>query len=173
MTTISTPAGYRKGKRSRRNIVDLMRGDIIRFKSESQLNDKIYFIDYIDERNIRLVEDMRNDNVDKENKSSSTSKFLNMELLEGRFPLEFRIKSIELLYRNNKEQGYARQRGLTPGKWIEIEYETPKDGVTLMVYGEIKSLEDGTDCIGVSIYNSLKTQQEYPFIYIDFEFNPC
>jgi hypothetical protein len=170
MTTISTPSGYRKGKRSRRNIVDLMRGDIIRFKSESQLNDKIYFIDYIDERNIRLVEDMRNDNVDKENKSSSTSKFLNMELLEGRFPLEFRIKSIELLYRNNKEQGYARQRGLTPGKWIEIEYETPKDGVTLMVYGEIKSLEDGTDCIGVSIYDSSKTQQEYPFIYIDFEF---
>jgi len=172
MTDISKQTEYRKGKgkgRRSRNIVELMRGDIIRFKSESQLNDKIYFIDYIDERNIRMIEDMRDKGRDSGN-ASTKPKFLNVELQEGHFPSEFQIKSIELLYRNKKDQGYARQRGLLPGKWIEIEYETPKDGVTLMVYGEVKSLENETDCIGVSIYDSSKSQQEYPFIYIDFEF---
>jgi hypothetical protein len=94
-----------------------------------------------------------------------------LSLDAGRFSSETQIESVELLYRNEKEPGYARQRGLVPGKWIEIEYITEKDGVTLMVYGEIKTLADDTDCIGVSVYTGdREDSSESPFIYIDFEF---
>ena len=168
-------------RRKRRSIVELMRGDIVRLVASSQINKNIYFIDYIDETNIRLIADMRTAASDAASTFQNPTPVLNLELTNGRFPSELQIESIELLYRNEKEQGYARQRGLVPGKWIEIEYITEKDEVTLMVYGEIKSLPDDTDCIGISVYTDQQQQQQQqqqqeqqgddaPFIYIDFEF---
>jgi len=162
-------------RRKKRSIVELMRGDIIRLVASSQINKNIYFIDYIDESSIRLIADMRTTASDAESTFQNPTPVLNLELINGRFPLELEIESIELLYRNEKEQGYARQRGLVPGKWIEIEYITEKDEVTLMVYGEIKTLPDDTDCIGISVYTDQEQQQQQqgddaPFIYIDFEF---
>ena len=161
-------------RRKRRSIVELMRGDIIRLVASSQINKNIYFIDYIDGTSIRLIADMRTAASDAASTFQNPSPVLNLELTNGRFPSELQIESIELLYRNEKEQGYARQRGLVPGKWIEIEYITEKDEVTLMVYGEIKSLPDDTDCIGISVYTDQQQQQQErddaPFIYIDFEF---
>lgn len=166
-----------KFRRRRRNIVELMRGDVIRFIAESQLNSKVFFIDYIDESRMRLLPDMRDADL------QSHQAAIDLALDAGRFPSETQIESVELLYRNEKEPGYARQRGLLPGKWIEIEYITEKDGVTLMVYGEIKTLADDTDCIGVSVYTGDQTGDKHgdetgsdsetsssPFIYIDFEF---
>ena len=167
-------------RRKRRSIVELMRGDIVRLVASSHINKNIYFIDYIDETNIRLIADMRAAASDAASAFQNPNPVLNLELTNGRFPSELQIESIELLYRNEKEQGYARQRGLVPGKWIEIEYITEKDEVTLMVYGEIKSLPDDTDCIGISVYTGEEQQQQQqqqqeqgddaPFIYIDFEF---
>ena len=165
-------------RRKRRSIVELMRGDIVRLVASSQINKNIYFIDYIDETNIRLIADMRTAASDAASTFQNPTPVLNLELTNGRFPSELQIESIELLFRNEKEQGYARQRGLVPGKWIEIEYITEKDEVTLMVYGEIKSLPDDTDCIGISVYTDQQEQQqqqqqegaETPIIYIDFEF---
>lgn len=154
--------------RRRRRIVELMRGDIIRIMAQSQVNNKIFFIDYIDETRIHLIPDMRQ-RVAAESNAAAPLPPVEITLVNGKFPSELQIDSIELLYRNQKEQGYARQRGLLPGKWIEIEYITEKDGVTLMVYGEIKSLADDTDCIGVSVYNPSQLQDS-AFIYIDFEF---
>jgi len=155
--------GHPRRSRRARRVIELMRGDIIRILSDSQLNNKIYFIDYIDETKLHLIPDMRN-------VSEPTAKMeLELELVNGRFPSH--IHSIELLYRNKKEQGYARQRGLIPGKWIEIEYITPEDNLKVIVYGEIVSLADDTDCIGVSVYNPNPSQtQERNVIYIDFEF---
>ena len=46
-------------RRKRLSIVELMRGDIVRLVASSQINKNIYFIDYIDETNIRLIADMR------------------------------------------------------------------------------------------------------------------
>ena len=161
-------------RRKRRSIVELMRGDIIRLVASSQINKNIYFIDYIDETSIRLIADMRTTASDAASTFQNPTPVLTLELTNGRFPSELEIESIELLYRNEKEQGYARQRGLVPGKWIEIEYITEKDDVTLMVYGEILSLPDDTDCIGISVYADQQDQEqegrEAPFIYIDFGF---
>jgi hypothetical protein len=153
-------------RRRARRIIELMRGDVIRILSESQLNNKIYFIDYIDETRIQLIPDMRS-------VSDASSKIeLEINLDNGRFPSDINIKSIELLYRNQKEQGYARQRGLLPGKWIEIEYITPENSLKAFIYGEIVSLADNTDCIGVAIYNpsDLLDRQQQQVVYIDFEF---
>ena len=147
-------------RRKRRSIVELMRGDIIRLVASSQVNKHIYFIDYIDETNIRLIADMRATASDATSTFQNPTPVLNLELTNGRFPPELEIESIELLYRNEKEQGYARQRGLVPGKWIEIEYITEKDEVTLMVYGEIVSLPDDTDCIGVSVYTDQQEREQ-------------
>jgi hypothetical protein len=159
-------------RRKRRSIVELMRGDIVRLVASSQINKNIYFIDYIDETNIRLIADMRTAASDAASTFQNPTPVLNFELTNGRFPSELQIESIELLYRNEKEQGYARQRGLVPGKWIEIEYITEKEEFTFMVYGEIVSLPDDTDCIGISVYQQEQEQAgvETPIIYIDFEF---
>jgi hypothetical protein len=169
-----------KFRRRRRNIVELMRGDIIRFVAQSQLNSKVFFIDYIDESRMRLLPDMRSDESQQQQQQQPQQAAIDLALDAGRFPSEAQIESVELLYRNEKEPGYARQRGLLPGKWIEIEYITEKDGVTLMVYGEIKTLAEDTDCIGVSVYTGNETGESAsesepgsssnPFIYIDFEF---
>ena len=172
-------------RRKRRSIVELMRGDIVRLVASSQINKNIYFIDYIDETNIRLIADMRAAASDAASTFQNPSPVLNLELTNGRFPSELQIESIELLFRNEKEQGYARQRGLVPGKWIEIEYITEKEEFTFMAYGEIISLPDDTDFIGISVYTDQPQQQpqqqqqqqqqqqegsEAPIIYIDFEF---
>jgi hypothetical protein len=160
-------------RRKRRSIVELMRGDIVRFIASSQINKNIYFIDYIDGTSIRLIADMRTATSDATSTFQNPTPVLNLELTNGRFPSELQIESIELLFRNEKEQGYSRQRGLVPGKWIEIEYITEKDEVTLMVYGEIKTLPHDTDCIGISVYTDQQQEQQgddAPFIYIDFEF---
>jgi hypothetical protein len=154
-------------RRKKRSIVELMRGDIIRLVASSQINKNIYFIDYIDETNIRLIADMRTAASDAASTFQNPTPVLNLELINGRFPSELQLESIELLYRNENEQGYARQRGLVPGKWVEIEYITEKDEVTLTVCGEIISLPDDTDCIGLSVYQE---GAESPIIYIDFEF---
>lgn len=161
---------------SRRGLVKLMRGDIIRFKARSQLNTKIFFIDYIDDSMVRLIPDMRGKAAGV---GDEASLHVIMNLDEhGRFDPAAQVEGIDLLYRND-EPGYSRQRGLVPGTWIEIEYITETDGVKVIVYGEIKTLEHGTDCIGVSIYNggvgetALALDEDAAqttFVFIDFEF---
>ena len=174
----TTTAAETTTRASRRGLVKLMRGDIIRFKTRSQLNARIFFIDYIDSNTIRLIPDMRGkaDEVDAAG-SDPDAHMITMNLDEyGRFDSQAQVEGIELLYRND-EAGYARQCGLVPGTWIKIEYITDKDDTTVMVYGEIKTLDQGTDCIGVSIYNdeplprsSLEDEPPTTFVYIDFEF---
>ena len=166
---------------SRKGLVKLMRGDVIRFKARSQLNTRIFFIDYIDDQMIRLMPDMRETTVSAASgadKDKTTAHMITMNLDDGRFDPDTQIEGIELLYRNDKH-GYARQRGLVPGIWIEIVYIN-EDETTTMIYGEIKTLESETDCIGVSIYNDARTSNPVqdeeveetltPFVYIDFEF---
>jgi len=167
---------------SRRGIVKLMRGDVIRFKARSQLNAKIFFIDYIDDHMLRLIPDMRGKVTREVALGKEAHPHIIMNLDEhGRFGPDEQVEGIELLYRN-EEPGYARQRGLVPGTWIEIEYITEADEGKMIVYGEIKTLEHGTDCIGVSIYNKGSgsgielgleenvAHAQRPFVFIDFEF---
>ena len=160
---------------SRKGLVKLMRGDIIRFKARSQLNTKIFFIDYIDDGMIRLIPDMRGKAAGIGDETSPPHVIMNLDE-HGRFDPDARVDGIEMLYRND-EPGYARQCGLVPGTWIEIEYITDKDDMTVMVYGEIITLNEGTDCIGVSIYNdgpplhsALQDEPPTTVVYIDFEF---
>jgi len=163
---------------SRRGIVKLMRGDVIRFKARSQLNTKIFFIDYIDDHMVRLIPDMRGKVAGGVGADAHPHIIMNLDE-HGRFEPDAQVEGIELLYRND-EPGYARQRGLVPGTWIEIEYITEADDGKMIVYGEIKTLEHGTDCIGVSIYKGDgsglgepeldENVAERPFVFIDFEF---
>ena len=176
-TTTTTTAAETTTRASRKGLVKLMRGDIIRFKARSELNTRIFFIDYIDSNTVRLISDMRGkaDVVDPTGSDPDAHRIA-MNLDEyGRFDSRAQVEGVELLYRND-DAGYARQCGLVPGTWIKIEYITDKDDTTVVVYGEIKTLDEGTDCIGVSIYNdeplpsSMQDEPPTTFVYIDFEF---
>ena len=91
-------------------IIGLQLGDIIRIKDYSNeiLNNQTFFIDYIDDKKIKLI------NVDT--------------LLETELRIQpdkkignGTITEINLLQRN-KDAGYAKQNGLVPNTWITIYF---------------------------------------------------
>lgn len=121
-------------------------GDIIEIKAPSNdlLNDNTFFIEYIDERRIAIID-----------VATLETTYLN---LENGFLTDESIDEIALLSRA-EESGYARQNKLVPGTWIEIHIG---GDVSTIITGEITGLEE--DQI------EIRTVPELETIFIDFEY---
>ena len=121
-------------------------GDIIEIKAPSNdlLNNNTFFIDYIDERRLAIID-----------VATLETAYLNME--NGSLTDES-IHEIFLLSRA-EEAGYARQNKLVPGTWIELHIG---GDVSTIITGEITGLEE--DQIQIT------TVPEMDTIFIDFEY---
>ena len=121
-------------------------GDIIQINApkNSDIHNKIFFISYLDENIIELVEEITNKNI----ALNVTDNKLNDES----------ILSIIILDKSEKK-GFALQNDLIPGKHITIEFG---GAVPLIVNGTIINLED--DIIEVKEYLTNR------LFYIDFGF---
>jgi hypothetical protein len=121
-------------------------GDIIEIKAPSNdlLNDNTFFIEYIDERKLAIID-----------VATLETAYLNVE--NGTLTDES-IHEIFLLSRA-EEAGYARQNKLVPGTWIELHIG---GDVSTIITGEITGLEE--DQIQIT------TVPEMDTIFIDFEY---
>jgi len=127
--------------------IELRLGDIVEIIAPSnvKLNQQTYFIYYIDADKIRLT-----------NISTQEPLVLN-KYEDGRFTEES-ITHIALLSRSD-EVGFARQNGLTTGKWISIYFGGDFPSV---ITGEITNLDE--DMIELMLFPSFAT------IFIDFAY---
>ena len=121
-------------------------GQIIQINapSNSQINQHIYLIEYLDEDIIKLVD---NDNL-------ST---LILHLQDKKFTDET-IESVYILAKPS-EKGYAKQNNLNPSRWISIHFG---GDVPTIINGQITDLEE--DMIEITTFPTDKK------IYIDFEY---
>ena len=126
--------------------VDVEYGDIIQIVSPSnpELHEAIFFINYIDEQNCKLI-----------NVSSKEFVDLNVRADTGGFTDESILKIV--LLDRSELSGYARQKGLIPKTWIDIYFR----GFPTIT-GEITNLEE--DQIEITTYPQLK------IFYIDFAY---
>ena len=116
--------------------INLKLGDIINVTSPTnlELNDRTYLIEYIDNAKIRI-----------KNVTTLTTTTLNLQEVTG----------IQLLDRD-KNEGYARQNGLSVHTWVDIYIGTN------IVTGEITNLEN--DMIEVTTF------PERRVMYLDFAY---
>ena len=126
-------------------------GDIIEIRADRDptINDKIFYISYIDNREISLL-----NNQD----GSEVTLYIDSD---GSFENES-ITEIELLDRAS-ESGYARQNELLTGTWVNIYLG---GDVPTTIIGEITNLEE--DQIEVKVWNRESTNFENEPLYIDF-----
>merc|ERR1711998_647367 len=119
-------------------------GCIIKIHSplNSDLNEKIFFIDYLDENKIRLINDTTFDET-------------MLNLRDGSFSDET-IESIDILD-VPEEKGYARQNDLITNKWVTIRFGGP---VPETINAMISDLDE--DMIELTTYPDKET------LYIDF-----
>ena len=131
---------------SPKNDLSLELGDIIKIiaPQNSDLNNNTYFIDYLDQDIIKLID-------------ITTNLEIQLGLTNGSLD-DLTIEGIELLSRA-EEKGYARQNNLLFGKWISIQLGGE---IPTIINGEITSLEE--DMIEISLLSSDKK------IYIDFAY---
>ena len=114
--------------------------------SNSAINDKNYYIEYLDNNKVKLLNDM---NLDDEIEIGITNGSLNDES----------ITQINILA-TPEVKGYARQRDLIPENWITVEFG---GDVPSIINGQITDLDE--DEIELQIYG---TDQK---IYIDFAYS--
>jgi hypothetical protein len=127
--------------------INIQLGDIIKIidSENDTLNENTFFIDYIDDKEIKLM------NVE-------SLQLINLNINPNKSIGNGTIKSIIILSRSN-EIGYARQNGLLPGIWINIYFGGM---VPLVITGEITNLEE--DMI------EIKTFPENSILYINFDY---
>ena len=126
--------------------------DVIRIVApENELfNHQLFFIDYIDEEKIHLV------NMD-------SMSILKLRIHEGGVLGDGTIQEIVVVSRA-KLEGYARQHGLIVGKWIDVYFDGPTPSV---LTGEITNLE--SDMIEVRVYNG-QEEEEPEYLYFNFDY---
>jgi hypothetical protein len=126
----------------------LQLGDIIEIRSPSNhlLHENTFFIDYIDELRLVLI-DIASLEQTQLNRDPDTGFFTDQS-----------IKEIHLMSRAD-QPGYARQNRLIPGTWIELHIS---GDVSTIITGEITGLEE--DQIEIT------TVPELDVIFIDFEY---
>ena len=131
-----------------RNIFSLRLGDIIEISAPKNdiLNEHTFFIEYINEKRIVLIDVGTMDQIQL-NRDESTGVFTDKS-----------IREIRLVSRS-EHAGYARQNNLLVGTWVEIHIG---GDVSTILTGEITSLEE--DQIEVRVV------PELDIIYIDFEY---
>jgi hypothetical protein len=118
--------------------------DPVSSKVKMDLNEKTFFVDYIDNQKIRLIQTNTNDTIV-------------LYIDENGQLQEPSIRRIDLLTRA-KEPGFARQKGLLPDQWIDIFFINVEKPIT----GKITHLEE--DQIEVTLHPS------HDIIYIDFSY---
>ena len=121
-------------------------GDVIQIiaPSNSQINDKIYMVDYIDEDIIKLLD-----------VTNLTGYSLNIR--DGNLTDES-ITSINILDRP-EVSGYASQKGYIPGTWLDVYFSGDRP---MVVTGKVSDLDN--DMIEIKTFPDNKT------IYIDFAY---
>lgn len=136
-----------KPEQNTKKVVSLQLGDIIRLFNthDEKLNQKVYFINYIDNKGADLI------NVD-------TFDTVHIPIHENGIFGDGYMKKIELLKRN-KYPGYARQHKLVPGTWVNIFFG---GDIPTVVTAEITNLEE--DMIELRLY------PEEDIIYINFNY---
>ena len=125
---------------------NLQLGDIILIKSKTNpnINDKLFYIDFISNKRIQLK---NTETLDTQQLYIENNKLINES-----------IDEIDILSRAD-EPGYARQNGLLPGKWILIYIN---GDLPQIINGKILDLEE--DMIEVETYPNKEK------IWIDFEY---
>ena len=121
-------------------------GDVIKIFSSSNtdINNKTFFIKYIDKDKCKLIDIAKKEE-------------MVLNITESEFD-DKSIETIEIISRPT-ETGFARQNNLLPGKWISINFGGDEP---LTINGQITDLEK--DMIEISLWpNSEK-------IYIDFAY---
>lgn len=126
---------------------DLLLGDVIKIHAPQNeiLNENSYYIKYIDERKISLV-----------NIETSSNEVLHVD--ENGVIDDVTISEIELLYRQ-KEIGFSRQNGLLPNTWINLSFG---GDIPAIITAEITNLEG--DMIEITTYPEKK------IVYIPFDY---
>jgi hypothetical protein len=126
--------------------IELQLGDIIHISNNvnEQLNDKTFIIDYIDNSKAYLI---NTDTLEKIRLSISPEGIIG----------DGNISRIEVLSRN-ETGSYARQYGLTPGKWVDIFFG---GDLPVIITGEITNLEE--DMIEVTTIDG-------DVLYINFDY---
>ena len=125
----------------------LQLGDIIQLiaPSNPDINKKTFLVYYLDTEKLRLI-----------NTSTGVTSMLLLNQ-DGSFKDES-IANVTIILRE-KDEGFARQNGLTPGVWLDIYFggDLPQT-----ITGQITDLEE--DMIEVKVY------PENTMMYIDFEY---
>ena len=131
--------------------IHLELGDIIEIKAESDpaINNKIFYINYIDNKEINLLDNQSGAEIILQ--IDNTGSFENESITE-----------IELLDRAS-ESGYARQNELLPGTWVNIYLG---GDLPTTVIGEITNLEE--DQIEVKVWDRAANNFESDPLYLDF-----
>jgi hypothetical protein len=126
--------------------------DVIRIVApENELfNHQLFFIDYLDEEKIHLV------NMD-------SMSILKLRIHEGGVLGDGTIQEIVVVSRA-KLEGYARQHDLVVGKWIDVYFDGPTPAV---ITGEITNLE--LDMIEVRVYNG-QEEVDPEYLYFNFDY---
>lgn len=122
-------------------------GDIIEIVSPTneQLNEYHFFIKYVDESRIELV-------------NISSLEEIQLNKNERGELTDQSISEVNLVSRA-EEEGYAKQNNLLPGSWVEVHINGE---IASILTGEITNLEE--DQIEITLYPELQV------IYIDFEY---
>ena len=127
------------------NILTLELGDIIKFiaPNNQNINDKIFYINYIDKNKISFLNNVNNIiiNIDENNELEEKS-----------------IETIEILSKS-EFRGYARQNNLNINTWISVQFDGE---LPITINGLITDLEN--DLI------EIKTYPDEEYIYIDFAY---
>jgi hypothetical protein len=133
-------------KINKQDKIDLEYGDIIQLISPSNLeyHEVMFFINYIDEHKVKLLNINTNDFYELAIRPDTTG---------------FTDESIIAVYLldRSKVAGYARQKGLITGVWVDIHFEKMPT-----ITAEITNLEE--DQIELTTYPALK------ILYIDFAY---
>ena len=118
-------------------------GDIIQIHAPKnrEINDQIYYVFYVDEQRIKLL---------------NTSNRQLLSLAIESYIADESITGISLLSRS-KEKGFARQNRLLPLTWVDVHFGGEMPAV---ISGEISNLEE--DMIEITTYPDIRV------IYIDF-----
>ena len=142
------------------NEIYLQLGDIIKINAPTnpELNERIFFINNINERKITIIQDY-------------DTKSITLNISPDGYFNDESINNIDILSRS-EVKGYARQNGLIPNTWIDIHFIGD-----IPITGKITNLEE--DMIEIEIINGKTNknnidesdpneQLEKELIYINF-----
>ena len=133
-------------RKEKLSVIELQLGDVINIQNpkNEKLNDQTFIIDYIDNTKMYLI------NVDTLEKTR-------LKISGDGIIGDGGITQIAILSRSDTPS-YARQNGLTPGKWIDIHFA---GDFPVIITGEITNLEE--DMIEI-------TTVDGDTLYINFDY---